>query len=68
MPLSRSLQTLERRQGGQAAVTQRRRPERQRPGLKQLTPIERKVVEARLADHKKRWEYLFSINVWKPSK
>ena len=47
---------------------QKRRPELSRPGLKQLTPIERKVVEARLADHKKRWEYLFSINVWKPSK
>ena len=47
---------------------QKRRPEIMRPGLKQLTPIERKVVEERLADHKKRWEYLFSINVWKPSK
>jgi hypothetical protein len=45
-----------------------RRPEIMRPGLKQLTPIERKVVEERLADHKKRWEYLFSLNVWKPSK
>ena len=49
---------------------QKRRPERQRPGLKQLTPIERKVVEERLADHKKRWEYLFhpDRNRWKPSK
>jgi hypothetical protein len=46
----------------------KRRPEILNPGLKQLTPIERKVVEERLADHKKRWEYLFSINVWKPSK
>lgn len=44
-----------------------RRPERMKPGLKQLTPIERKVYEERLADHKKRWEYLFSLNVWKPS-
>lgn len=45
-----------------------RRPERQRPGLKQLTPAERKVYEERLADHKKRCEHLFSLNVWKPSK
>jgi hypothetical protein len=49
-------------------MSKKRRPELSRPGLKQLTPIERKVVEARLADHNKRWEYLFSLNVWKPSK
>ena len=48
-------------------MTQKRRPERMKPGLKQLTPAERKVYEERLADHKKRWEYLFSLNVWKPS-
>jgi len=47
---------------------QKRRPERLKPGLKQLTPEERRIVEERLADHKKRWEYLFSINLWKPSK
>jgi len=46
----------------------KRRPEIMKPGLKMLTPIERKVVEERLADHRKRWEYLFSINLWKPSK
>jgi hypothetical protein len=47
---------------------QKRRPERSRPGLKALTPWERKVVEERLDEHKKRWEYLFSLNVWKPAK
>jgi hypothetical protein len=47
---------------------QKRRPELSRPGLKQLTPYERKVVAERIADHRKRWEYLFSLNVWKPSK
>jgi hypothetical protein len=63
---------MERRQGGQGPAVnlakQKRRPERSRPGLKALTPAERKVVEERLADHKKRWEYLFSINLWKPVK
>jgi hypothetical protein len=47
---------------------QKRRPERLKPSLKQLTPAERRIVEERLADHKKRWEYLFSINLWKPAK
>ena len=47
---------------------QKRRPERSRPGLKQLTPAERKVVEERLAEHRKRWEYLFSLNVFKPTR
>ncbi len=47
---------------------QKRRPERLKASLKQLTPWERKVVAERLADHRKRWEYLFSINLWKPSK
>jgi len=47
---------------------QKRRQERSRPGLKQLTPAEKRIVAERLADHRKRWEYLFSLNVWKPSK
>jgi hypothetical protein len=46
---------------------QKRRPERSRPGLKALTPAERKVVEERLAEHRKRWEHLFSLNAWKPA-
>jgi hypothetical protein len=48
--------------------TRKRRPELSRPGLKQLTPAEKRIVAERLADHRKRWEYLFSLNVWKPSK
>jgi hypothetical protein len=46
----------------------KRRPELSRPALKQLTPYEQRIVEERLADHRKRWEHLFSLNVWKPSK
>jgi hypothetical protein len=48
--------------------TRKRRPEILKPGLKQLTPAEQRIVAERLADHKKRWEYLFSINLWKPAK
>jgi len=47
---------------------QKRRPERDRPGLKALTPAERKIVAECVADMRKRWEHLFSINLWKPSK
>lgn len=47
---------------------QKRRPELLRPGLKALTPIERRIVEQHLADHRKRWEYLFSLNVFKPTR
>lgn len=45
----------------------KRRPEIMRPGLKLLTPAEKRIVEERLAEHRKLWEYLFSLNVWKPS-
>jgi hypothetical protein len=45
----------------------KRRPEIMKPGLKQLTPIEKRVVErATLAD-KLRWEHLFSMNAYKPT-
>jgi hypothetical protein len=46
----------------------KRRPELSRPGLKALTPYEQRTVADRLADHKKRWEHLFSLNAWKPSR
>lgn len=49
-------------------MSQKRRPERQRPGLKQLTPIEQKAVKRMTAADRQRWEHLFSLNVWKPSK
>ena len=47
---------------------QKRRPERSRPGLKQQTPVEAKATAAQLAEHRKRWEYLFSLNVFKSAK
>jgi len=47
---------------------QKRRPERLRPGLKQQTPVEVKATAHELAEHRKRWEYLFSLNVFKPSR
>ena len=61
---------MERRQGGQAVVSrpQKRRPERKRPGLKQQTPVETKATADQLAEHRKRWEYLFSLNVFKSSR
>ena len=39
-----------------------------RPGLKQQTPVEKKATADPLAEHRKRWEYLFSLNVFKPSR
>ena len=62
---------MERRQGGQAErmskKPKKRRPEIMHPSLKLLTPVEKRIVEERLAEHRKRWEYLFNLNVWKPS-
>ena len=46
----------------------KRRPEIMRPGLKLQTPIERKATASQLAEHRKRWEYLFSLNVFKPTR
>ena len=46
----------------------KRRPEIMRPGLKQQTPVEKKATAERLAEHRKRWEYLFSLNVFKPTR
>ena len=40
----------------------KRRPERDRPGLKALTPAERKIVAECVADMRKRWEHLFGLN------
>jgi hypothetical protein len=47
---------------------QKRRPERLRPGRKQQTPIEIKATARELAEHRKRWEYLFSLNVFKSAR
>jgi hypothetical protein len=43
---------------------QKRRPERSRPGLKQLTPAERKRVEEIVAADRRRWQAMFGINKW----
>jgi hypothetical protein len=37
------------------------------PGLKLQTPLESTKTDLRLLNNVKRWEYLFSLNVWKPS-
>jgi hypothetical protein len=47
---------------------QKRRPERLRPGLKLQTPVETKETAAQLAEHRKRWEHLFSLNVFKSTR
>ena len=39
-----------------------------RPGLKQQTPVEKKATADRLDEHRKRWEYLFSLNDFKPTR
>ena len=49
-------------------MSRRRRPELVRPSLKQLTPIEQARLAKATAEDRKRWEYLFSLNVWKPSR
>lgn len=36
------------------------------PGLKQQTPQEKTKTDLRTLSDRKRWEYLFSLNVWKP--
>ena len=39
-----------------------------RPGLKQQTPAEKQTTETTITSDRKRWEHLFSLNVWKPIK
>lgn len=43
---------------------QKRRYEILHPGLKQLTPIEKRKMETRIASDRERWNYLFSLNKW----
>lgn len=45
----------------------KRRPEIMKPGLKQLTPYERRLAERANKADKLRWEHLFSMNAYKPS-
>ena len=44
----------------------KRRPEILKPGLKQQTPVEKRKTAVGLYEDRKRWEHLFSLNVWKP--
>ena len=37
-----------------------------KPGLKMQTPREERTVVVRNDADRKRWEHLFSLNVWKP--
>jgi hypothetical protein len=39
-----------------------------RPGLKLATPLEEQKTDAAREAIRLRWEHLFSLNVWKPSK
>lgn len=42
----------------------KRRPEIMKPGLKMLTPHEKKVVAEMVASDRRRWEVLFGRNAW----
>jgi len=41
---------------------------RAHPGLKLQTQLEEHKTDLRRLSDRQRWEYLFSLNVWKPSK
>jgi len=41
---------------------QKRRPERIRPGLKQLTPFERRIIKTTMDAINERWKKLFALN------
>ena len=40
----------------------KRRPEITKPGLKQLTPTERRIIKETMAEINERWKHLFSLN------
>lgn len=41
---------------------------RARPGLKLQTELEERKTDLRRLSDRQRWEYLFSLNAWKPSR
>mgnify|MGYP006286135887 CR=1 FL=1 len=41
---------------------------RAKPGLKMLTPIEKKIVETRASSDRERWAKLYERNKWRPIK
>jgi hypothetical protein len=40
---------------------------RAKPGLKMQTPYEANKTDLRTLSDRKRWDYLFSLNAWRPS-
>ncbi len=47
-------------------MSQKRRPERLKPGLKLLTPYEQKIVSNHGKEVLEMWKSLYSKNKWKP--
>ena len=47
-------------------MKQKRRPERLHPGLKQLTPDERKTIATEMNRVREMWKSLYARNKWKP--
>ena len=41
---------------------------RARPGLKLQTMFEERKTDLRRLSDRQRWEYLFSLNAWKPTR
>jgi hypothetical protein len=46
----------------------KRRPEIMKPGLKELTPHERKVIASFQKWNKERWAKIMERNKWRPAK
>jgi hypothetical protein len=57
---------MERDQGGQTVVSQKRRPEHLKPSLKLLTPHEQKIVVLHGHRVQEMWKSLYAKNKWKP--
>lgn len=41
---------------------------RARPGLKLQTKLEERKTDLRRLSDRQRWEYLFSLNAWRPTR
>lgn len=46
---------------------QKRRPEIMHPGRKLLTPLEKKAIALARSEDLKRWNFLLSLNKYKPT-
>ena len=47
-------------------MSQKRRPERLKPSLKLLTPVERKIMTKEQDRISEMWKSLYSRNKWRP--